>query len=266
MKPWSYAGGWALVTGASAGLGAEFARQLAARGMSLVLSARRAERLEALAAQLKEQHGVDVAVEPADLAAGGEPRRLWQAAAAGRRIDLLVNNAGFGAQGSFHEVPIERLVEMVRVNCTALMELAHAALLDMRPRGYGGIINVASIAAFQPVPGIATYAASKALVLSLSEALWAENRAAGIRVLALCPGRTPTEFQQVAGTGDPRGSWGVRGPEEVVAAALDALEKGRISVVPGLENRLSTLAGRLAPRALLTRVVAPIIERRSRSR
>jgi uncharacterized protein len=264
MKAWSYYGRWALVTGASAGLGAEFARQLAAKRMSLVLSARRTDRLEALAAELREQERVQVVVEPSDLGAPGAPQRLWRKASEGRRIDLLVNNAGFGAEGRFDEVPIDRLVEMVRVNCTALMELAHAALGEMRREGAGGVINVASIAAFQPVPRIATYAASKAFVLSLSEALWAENRAAGVRVLALCPGRTPTEFQRVAGTGDPAGSWGVRQPQAVVEAALRGLEEGKISVIPGMENRLSTLAGRLVPRRILTGVLGPIIERRAR--
>lgn len=262
MIAWSYRGKWSLVTGASAGLGAEFARQLAARGMSLVLSARRAERLETLAGELRRRAGVEVLVEPADLAVPGEPRRLWEAASKGRQIDLLVNNAGFGAQGRFDQVQVERLAEMVQVNCTALLELAHSALLPMRERGNGGIINVASIAASQPVPLIATYAASKAFVLSLSESLWAENRAAGVRVLALCPGRTPTEFQGVAGTGDPTGSWGVREPEAVVAAALAGLEKGALSVVPGLENKLSTLAGRIVPRRVLTGVLGRIIERR----
>lgn len=264
MKRWSYGGRWALITGASAGLGAEFARQLAARGMSLVLSARRTDRLDALGAQLRKDHGVAVRIEPADLAAEGEPLRLWRAAAAGPPIDLLVNNAGFGAQGRFDQVAAERHSAMVQVNCTALLELAHAALVDMRARGEGGIINVASIAAFQPVPQLATYAATKAFVLSLSEALWAESRGAGVRVVALCPGRTPTEFQQVAGSGDPRGSWGVRSPEEVVSAGLRGLEKGSISVVPGFENQVKTLAGRLAPRALLTRMLGAFVERRSR--
>ena len=127
----------------------------------------------------------------------------------------------------------------------------------------GGVLNVASLAAFQPVPNLATYAATKAFVLSLSESLWAENRDAGVRVVALCPGRTPTEFQQVAGTGDPSESFGVRDPATVVAAGLDALEKGKISTIPGMENRMAALAGRLAPRRLLTVVVGPLVKRRA---
>ncbi|HEX6925316.1 MAG TPA: SDR family oxidoreductase [Longimicrobiaceae bacterium] len=263
MKRWSYEGRWGLITGASAGLGAEFARQLATRRMSLVLSARRVERLEQLASELRERHDVEVIVVPADLSREREAIRLWTAASAERSIDLLVNNAGFGAQGRFDEVPVERLADMVRLNCIAVLELAHAAVREMRNRGDGGIINVASLAAFQPVPRLATYAATKAFVLSLSQALWAENRDAGVRVVALCPGRTPTEFQGVAGTGDPRGSFGVLEPEAVVRSALAALERGKISVVPGLENRLASVAGRLVPRTLLTGVLGPIIERRS---
>lgn len=264
MKEWSYRGRWALVTGASSGLGAECARQLRERGMSLVLSARREDRLRALASELRQNAGIQVVVEPADLAARGEPLRLWQRATEGRRIDLLVNNAGFGVLGRFDDVGIERQSEIIRVNCIALMELAHAALTEMRPRGDGGIINVASVAAFQPVPQLATYAASKAFVLSLSESLWSESRDAGVRVVALCPGRTPTEFQEIAGTGTPNGSFGVLSPEAVVAAALAALEGGRISVVPGFGNRLASWGGRLIPRTLLTRFLRRAVQRRTR--
>lgn len=264
MKEWSYQGRWALVTGASSGLGAECARQLGERGMSLVLSARREDRLRALASELRQSAAIQVIVEPADLAATGEPLRLWQRATDGRRIDLLVNNAGFGALGRFDDLSIDRQSEMIRVNCIALMELAHAALGEMRPRGDGGIINVASLAAFQPVPQLATYAASKAFVLSLSESLWSESREAGVRVVALCPGRTPTEFQDIAGTGTPTRSFGVRSPKAVVAAALAALEDGRISVVPGFENRLASWSGRLIPRTLLTPFLRRAVQRRTR--
>lgn len=262
MKEWSYRGGRALVTGASAGLGAEFAAQLAARGMDLVLAARRRERLESLAAELREG-GVAVEVVAVDLLEPGAPGRLWREATARRPIDLLVNNAGFGAQGRFDEIDLERQRDMVALNCTALLELAHAALATMRPRGSGAIINVASIAAHQPVPYLATYAASKSFVLSLSQALWAENRSAGVRVLALSPGRTPTEFQRIAGTGDPTDSFGVREPGEVVAAALRALERGEVEVVPGAANALATGLGRLVPRALLLRLLGPAIRRRA---
>ena len=262
MSGWSYEGRWGLVTGASSGLGEEFARQLAGRRMKLVISARRAERLERLAAELRRDFTIEVVVEPADLGVAGEPLRLWQAASHGRSIALLVNNAGFGAKGRFDEIEPERQAQMIQLNCTALLELAHAALAAMRPRGDGGIINVASVAAFQPVPHMATYAASKAFVLSLSESLWAENLEAGVRVVALCPGRTPTEFQSIAGSGDPGDGLAVRSPHEVVSAGLEALESGRISVVPGWPNRVTSLVGRLAPRGMLTRVIGPMIRRR----
>lgn len=255
MKPWRYAGGWALVTGASAGLGQIFAEELAIRGSHLILSARRGDRLESLARRLEDDHGVQALAIPADLAEQAAADRLWHAASSGRTIDLLVNNAGFGAQGRFDEVPRSRLTDMVRVNCLAVLELAHLALRDMRTRRHGGIINVASLAAFQPVPRIATYAATKAFVLSLSEALWIENRDEGIRVLALCPGRTPTEFQQVAGTGNADGAFGARAPREVVRAGLLAFEDGRGYVVPGIENLAMSWAARLAPRSLLAAVV-----------
>jgi uncharacterized protein len=258
---WRYAGRWALVTGASAGIGREFAVQLAARGMNLALSARREERLRSLAAELSRDHGVETAVLPADLGEPAEASSLWERASASRTIDLLVNNAGFGAQGRFHELGLERQLEMVRVNCGAVLALAHHALRDMRPRGEGGIINVASLASFQPVPRIATYAATKAFVLSLSEALWAENHEAGIRVLALCPGRTPTEFQAVAGTGSAEGTFGCRTSEQVVASGLAAFEKGSSFVVPGVENHLASVLVRAAPRSALVRAMKRVARR-----
>ena len=263
MREWSYRGARALVTGASAGLGAEFAHQLAAKGMDLVLAARRRERLEALASELRATHGGAVEVVAVDLLESGAPSRLWRDATAQRPVDLLVNNAGFGAQGRFDEVDLERHLDMVRLNCGALLELAHAAIRTMRPLGAGAIVNVASIAGHQPVPYLATYAASKAFVVSLSQALWAENRAVPIRVVALSPGRTPTEFQQIAGTGDPSRSFGVRTPAQVVAAALRALERGEIEVVPGAANSVATTIGRLVPRGLLLRLLGPAVRKRA---
>ena len=258
---WSYRGRWALVTGASAGIGEAFARRLAERGMHLVLAARRAARLRALADELSRVHGVVAVGVPGDLARPGEAARLWQSASAGRTIDLLVNNAGFGARGRFDELPLPRQVEMVQLNCTALLELTHHALGHMRPRARGGIINVASIAAFQPVADLATYAATKAFVLSLSEAVWRETRGSGLRVVALCPGRTPTEFQGVAGTGFAEGAFGVRTADQVVQAGLRALERGKSYHVPGLENYLATWLVRLLPRSAVTRALKRLVKR-----
>lgn len=261
MSRWSY-GGWALVTGASSGIGEAFARLLAARGMHLALSARREERLRALAAELGAAHGVQTAVVAADLARPGAAQPLWeQATAGGREVRLLVNNAGFGLYGRFDTLPRERQVAMVQLNCTALLELAHLALPAMRRRGAGGIVNVASTAAFQPIPDFAVYAASKAFVLSFSQALWAEHRAAGVRVVALCPGATPTEFQQVAGTRRSARTPGVLSAEQVVAAGLRALEKGRSYVTPGVVNVLTSRAGRLFPLETITRLAGAVLRR-----
>ncbi len=262
MKPWTWRGRWALVTGASAGLGRVFAEKLAARGCHLVLTARRADRLGELADGLRDTHDVQTVIIPADLLVDGEPARIWREAAAdGREIHLLVNNAGFGAQGAFHDTDLQRHLDILRVNCGALTELAHLALGPMRARGEGGIINVASVASFQPVPRLASYAAAKAYVLSLSEALWAENRDTGVRVTALCPGRTPTEFQRVAGTGSAEGAFGFRTPEQVVEAGLAGFERGSPTVVPGFENLAATWVVRAMPRSALTRVMKTVVRR-----
>jgi short-subunit dehydrogenase len=260
-EPWSYRGRWALVTGASAGIGEALARRLAERGMSLVLTARREDRLRALGAELEGACGVKVVPIGSDLGRAGEAGKLWERAAEGRTIDLLVNNAGFGARGRFDELPLERQVEMVQLNCTSVLELAHHALREMRARDAGGIINVSSIAAFQPVASLATYAASKAFVLSLSESIWAETRGSGVRVVALCPGRTPTEFQAVAGTGRAEGTFGARTPDQVALAGLAALEANRSYEVPGLENYLATWVVRILPHSAVTRVLKRLVKR-----
>lgn len=261
MKPWRYDRRWALVTGASAGLGEQFARQLAARGSNLILTARREDRLRGLAEELQRAHGIHASALAADLLDPAAADRLWADASAIAPIDLLVNNAGFGAQGWFTNVDPATHAAMVQVNCIAPMQLAHHAIAAMRPRRDGGIINVASIAAFQPVPRMATYAATKAFLLSLSESLWTENEAEGIRILALCPGITPTEFQQVAGTGQAEGSFGFRTAEQVVAAGLQAFDKGSTYEVPGWENFAAISAARLLPRGRATRLTKKIVKR-----
>lgn len=261
MADWSYAGKWALVTGASAGIGAAFALALAGRGMHLVLTARREERLWEMADVLRDRYGVRTEIIAADLSEPGAPERVWAEAAREHTIHLLVNNAGFGLQGRFDALPRERQRRMVELNCGALLELAHLALGPMRERGSGGIVNVASVAAFQPVPRMAAYAASKAFVLGLSEAIHEENRAAGVRVVALCPGTVPTEFQRVAGISRSVSSPGVKTPAQVVQAALGALERDRGYVVPGALNRLGAVLSRLAPLGLVTRVAGAALRR-----
>lgn len=259
---WSYRGRRALVTGASAGIGEAFAHALARRGMDLVLTARRAERLERLAGLLRGEHGVEVRVVPADLAEPGEAARVWAEAGEGGPIHLLVNNAGFGAKGRFDEIGRERQAEMVRLNCTALLELMHLAVAEMRARGAGAVVNVASVAAFQPVPQLATYAAGKAFVLSLSQAVAEESRGSGVRVLALSPGPVATEFQEVAGTEVTERTPGLLDAPEVVEAALEALERGRSEVVPGALNRLGTVAARIFPQTWVLRAAKTIMKAR----
>lgn len=257
---WTYRGRWALVTGASAGIGEASARALAGRGMNVALSARREDRLRALADELGAAHRVRTLVLPADLGEPGAAETLWAAAADTREIHLLVNNAGFGLKGPFAELAVERQAEMVRVNCIAPLELAHHALRHMRGRG-GGIVNVASIAGFQPIPLMATYAASKAFVIALSEALTEEAREHGVRVVVVNPGPVKTEFQSVAGTEVNERTAGVLSAEQVVEAALSALEAGRRTVTPGLFNRVSGSVVRIAPRSLVIRAAKLVMKK-----
>lgn len=259
MARWEYHGRWAMVTGASAGIGEAFARALARRGMNVVLAARREERLRELAAALRREHGVEAVTIPVDLGKPGAAGVLWVEATDGREIHLLVNNAGFGLKGPFLDLPLERQSEMVRVNSVAPLELLHLATQAMRGRRAGGVVNVASVAAFQPIPLLATYAASKAFLLTLSEAVAEEVRGDGVRVVALNPGPVATEFQGVAGTEVSGRTLGIRTPEQVVEAALRALEGGRSSVVPGWINRVGTVAVRVAPRSLVLKVAKRVM-------
>jgi hypothetical protein len=242
----------ALVTGASSGIGEQFARQLAGRGYELILVARRRDRLEKLAAELPAKAEViecDLASEAAEL-----PRKVE---GVGAQVDLLVNNAGFGLRGRFWETEAERLAEIVRVNCEAVVILTRAFLPAMVERGAGGVIVVASSAGMQPLPYEATYAASKAFALNLTDALHMELKGTGVRALAVNPGPVPTEWQQVAGTPDgevPSGIPGVIEAPQVVSEALDAYEKGRRSLLPGRRFRWFMRASTLSPRAVALRV------------
>ena len=250
-----FTGQWALVTGASSGIGEVFARQLAERGANLVLAARSQDKLDALAQELQERFGTSVEVRACDLSEPGAGAALAaRLAERDVRIDVLINAAGFGLFGQLHEADPARTSQQVRLNVDALTELTCALLPQMRARNRGAIVNVASTAAFQPVPYMAVYGATKAYVLSFTEALWAETRGTGVLVTALCPGATDTPFFDTA---SEHASIGHRmSPEHVVAAALSALERRRCSVTPGLRNRLLAGAPRLTPRQTVVRISA----------
>lgn len=245
----------ALVTGASAGLGVDFARQLAPKGYRLVLVARRKERIEALAAELGHARAV-----ACDLSQPGAVATLMaDLKAASETVSLLVNNAGFGLGGRFGDLDGARQRAMIDLNCGALVELVHAVLPDMRARKKGAILNVASTAAFQPGPGMAVYFATKAFVLSFSEALHEELKGEGIIVTALCPGPTATEFGQVAGfSGNGALDKLAARSEDVVRAGLDAVAARRAVVIPGLMNKAGAQGHRLLPRSWLRRIAGTI--------
>ena len=258
MDDWR--GKWALVTGASAGIGRALAQQLAAGGANLVLTARRRERLEQLAADLRSKHGVQVEVFAADLARPTAPDELFTfTQRKGIGIELLVNNAGFGAYGEFFKIELARQLAMVQVNVAAVIHLTRLYLPPMIERHRGDILVVASTAGFQGVPYITTYAATKAFDLLFAEALAEEVRRYGIRVCALCPGSTESEFGYVAGQPERTGGH-QESAEKVARVGLKALAKGKSSVVSGLGNLLGVLGQRLAPRRLVTRVAAKLFE------
>lgn len=255
----------ALVTGASAGIGKELARRFARGGHDLVLTARRADELRALADELRPA-GVAAHVFPADLSDPATPRRLFdEIATAGLTIDVLVNNAGVGVYGPFADASPDRLLAMLRVNVLALTELARLFLPGMVSRGRGRVLNVASTAAFQPGPLMAGYYATKAYVLSLSEALAHELRGTGVTVTCLCPGPTRTEFGAAAAMDGSRlfDSPNVMDAAPVADAGYRATMRGRRVVIPGLWNRLGAFATRFVPRSLLMRVVERIQAKRS---
>ena len=245
----------ALITGASAGLGVEFARQLSARGHRLVLVARREERLEALAKELGNARAVAL-----DLSKKGATAKLMaDITRAGEKVDLLVNNAGFGLYGRFAELDAARQREMVDLNIGALTDLCRAVAPGMITRGHGAILNVASTAAFQAGPGMAVYFATKAYVLSLSEALHEELKPHGIKVSCLCPGPTSTEFGAVAGfKSNGLFDKATMTAGDVVRAGLKALDGNKAVAVAGRLNRAGAFATRLVPRALTRKIVGSI--------
>jgi short-subunit dehydrogenase len=258
MSTWS--GKWALITGASAGIGKALAEELAAGGANLVLTARRSDRLQALAQDLSRAHKVRVEVFAADLTQPDAPEKIFdftrQHAIA---IDLLVNNAGFGAYGEFPTVEQRRLLEMIQVNCSAVVHLTHLFLPQMMQRRSGDVLIVASTASFQAVPYICTYAATKAFDLLFAEGLAEEMKPHAIRVCALCPGSTESEFREVANQTSAPGSNRKQEPAAKVArVGLEALAAGRSYVISGTKNYLGAQVQRLVPRRTVTSIAAKL--------
>jgi uncharacterized protein len=251
-------GKWGLVTGASAGIGKALAEQLALGGTNLVLTARRRERLESLAQELRAKHKIQCEMFVADLTQESAPKDIFEFTEGKRlAIDLLVNNAGFGQYGELYEVEIERLLDMVRVNCSAVLHLTRLYLPAMVAKRNGDVLIVASTASFQAVPYITTYAATKAFDLFLAEGLAEEMKQHGVRVCALCPGTTESEFHEVAG--HPASSKGRQQTAETVAQnGLRALVAGKSYVISGLGNYLGAHGERLVPRRFVTRIAAKL--------
>lgn len=238
-----------LVTGASAGLGVEFSHRFAARGADLVLVARRVDRLETLAAELRSKYDVEVTVLPADLATTGVGQRLKeQLDDKGIRIGSVVNNAGFGSHGAFVDADPDRMIGEIALNVGSLVEISRVFMPDLLA-GHGALVNVASTAAFQPTPGMAVYGATKAFVLSFTEALWAEAKGSELSVLAVCPGPTKTEFFDVVGTEDAAVGR-MQTAEQVVGVAMKTLDRKSAppSVVSGFANWISSISTRAVTR------------------
>jgi short-subunit dehydrogenase len=251
-----------LITGASSGIGAAFARKFASLGRNVFLVARSEDKLITICNELGRVSGTRAQYLVLDLTEPDAPARLFEETKKrGLEIDMLINNAGIGSMGYFSALDRERELEIVELNVRALVDLTHRFLVPMRQRKQGTIINVASTAGFQPVPFMATYAASKAFILSFSEALWEENRPFGVHVMALCPGVTETNFFEAARMEHPpmRVS---QTPEEVVATALRGLKRRKSSVISGWFNRLVAFAVRFFPRSLVLRVTGKALRQR----
>lgn len=251
-----------MVTGASSGIGEAIARELARRGHGVTLVARRADALRHLATELSEAHRVRAEVIPTDLADVDDRRRLLkEVTERGLQADVLVNNAGVGTFGAVHESDPDREVAMLRTNVEALADLCSLFLPGMVERGVGAVLNVASTAAFQPMPGQAGYGGSKAFVLSYSHAIRAELRSTGVRATVLCPGPVETGFSRAAGANGeevskalPRFMW--VGADKVARQAVKGLSRGQAVVIPGIPNHLTAVAGRLLPDQAVAWLVA----------
>jgi short-subunit dehydrogenase len=249
-----------LVTGASSGIGAEIARQLAARGRGVTLTARRKDRLEELAGELSERHGVRAETVACDLSSPAARKRMVKTVAdRGLDVEVLVNNAGFGSAGRFQDLDPDAELMMVRTNVEAVVDLCTVYVPAMVERRRGAVLNVASVAAYQPVPRQATYAATKAFVLSFTEALHAELSGSGVTATALCPGPVKTEFTEVAGleaADDSLPGFMWSSSEDVAKAGISGMDKGKRVVIPGALNRAGAVGGQHAPRSVILRLAA----------
>ena len=255
-------GSTVVITGASSGIGADLARQLAERGYNVTLVARRRERLEELAGELREAHDIHVDVETCDLGDPGARKRLASKLSSGEReVVGLCNNAGFGNLGNFLDNELDQELDVVRLNVEAVLHLTGALLPRMVEQGAGAVLNVASTAAFQPLPGFATYAASKAFVHSFSEAVHSELSGTGVSVTSLCPGFTRTEFEQAAGAEDaaaklPGFTW--MESDDVARQGIEGMLAGKRTVVPGMLNKAVSTSGRFVPRTVLLPLVKTV--------
>lgn len=243
-----------LITGASSGIGEAFARRLAARGDNVLLVARSADKLASLCNELGRAHNVNAQYVALDLTESAAATELFEETnRRGIEVEMLINNAGFGSMGDFAALDVRRELEMIDLNIKSLVALTHLYLKPMRARKRGTIMNVASTAAFQGVPYMATYAATKAFVLSFSEALWDENRALGVHVMALCPGVTETNFFAAAQTDKPPMRV-AQTADQVVDTALKGLKRGKSHIISGWTNYIMTESERLVPRSVVARI------------
>ncbi len=250
---------WALITGASSGIGEVFAKELAAKGSHLILTARSESKLKELAQKLMDKYAIQTEVIVSDLAQAGAPTELYlECMDRGHRVDILINNAGFATHGFFESQALDRNQDQIMLNVMSLVELTHLFLPNMLDNRHGVVINVASTAAFQPNPYMAVYGATKAFVLSFTQALWEENRKRGVQFLTLCPGSTETDFFEAVGTNDA-----VVGkkasPKHVVDVALQSLGSRRSYVVAGRMNYLVSQLNRIVPKKVMLKTVSGLI-------
>ncbi len=245
-----------LITGASGGIGEAFARRLARKGHNLFLVARSEDKLRSICDELQTKHNISAAFTAVDLIEPEADKRVFECTEEqGIEVDWLINNAGFGSMGDFSKLPLDRELGMIDLNIRSLVALTHRYLSGMRTRNRGTIINVSSAAGFQPIPFMATYAATKAFVTSFSEAIAEENRPFGIQILALCPGSTETNFHDAAGMDRALGFKGQESAEDVVETAIRAVGTGRAKIISGWTNWLVASAVNFFPNSLITRAM-----------